>query len=921
MDQQTSGSPWKRIFLTSSCVILTFTSLHAQATGVITHQPVIRHTATEVLVIQADVSSPVDVERVDLFYRETGEEGFIEVEMEGTTEGWRGEIPLERLSLEGVEYFISATLVDGSVLNFPETDPQDAPVSVQISPEPEPTTVVEAAPAVGVDAVIIFSPLPGARIPFDDVLIAASLFNVDSVDVSSVRLLVDGRDVTARSLVGPDLVTYEPKLLLPGRHQVRIELTALTGRPVEPKAWSFEAVREHVEKVEAVERVLTYGGRINGGYSFDEIDEGDPLAISQTTANFSGEWGPLRFKSDLKLTSEEDSFKQPRNRYRLSLEAGDYLRLKFGDFNSRLSRFTLDGKRVRGVDADLQLGFVNLHVVKGELERKIQGRLGEGETYLSEGVELQGESIRYQLNRKGYTFQKDIFSTRLSFGSGKIFQLGFNWLKAKDDITSVEPILDNAKIEVDTVEALSLAISPDIYTYRDLSNLLLENNYSIDLADEESWAGDSPQDNIVMGSDLKFSLFRRQIGIEAGFAFSMFNGNIWGGAFSKSELDTLGVLGDSTLDGKIGGSFDIPFDPKDYEDLFVLNLNLRPLIPVDTLLLFQEPVKAILKLPSAAYNFRASGNLLQNRLSFEFVQVGPEFNSLGNPYIQKNNRQYTISDRVGFFQNRLLLNLIYKHQDDDILRVVTDVTTTNTVTMNAGIYPGGDLPSFALSYRVQDRDNGKTTLDTVNVDPEARRIDLEDLRNFTKSVNASFGLTHRVSFSGFNHNLSVNYVLLDRADQFDDRPSAPYFGTNLTGDTLFFDSTFVSPNLKSDVINLSVMTEYPFPLKTTAIVSVNRSTFGIPEDFAYDYGGQNITNVTLSGTYDVLGNRLKLLAGINRTSGTGNEEFSRLGIRAGVNYRITEYLRARFDGGLRFKKIDGESKRSTLIRASLNYTF
>ena len=347
----------QKILLSIACGLFIFSTLEAQVAGTISHQPVFQHVTAEPLVIYATVASAVEVNLVVLLFRQSGEEGYIDVEMDRTAEGWVGEIPVEYFSSDGLEYYLSATLVDESVLTFPEDNPEEAPLLVQIVPPSEPAMVpeqVEAATiaeevemSTGNGGILVFSPVPGSKVPFDDVMIAASLYNVDSLDVSSIRLSLDGRDVTEGCEVGIDLVVYEPPSMFPGVHQIRIEAKKTDGSLADSKSWSFTTVREAVEEAGRVEQELSYRGRINGGYSYDLIDEGNPLEVSQTAAAFSGEWRALRFKTDLKLSTEEDPFKQPRNRYRFNLTAGKYLTLNLGDFNSRISRFTLDGKRVR----------------------------------------------------------------------------------------------------------------------------------------------------------------------------------------------------------------------------------------------------------------------------------------------------------------------------------------------------------------------------------------------------------------------------------------------------------------------------------------------------------------------------------------------------------------------------------------------
>lgn len=899
----------KKIGYLLFCIIWIGLQSSVNASGVITHQPKIQHPEGEPLIIFALVSSEIEIDDVRLLYRNVEETGYIEVYLTAFGDIWRGEIPGEHIYGDGIQYFIASTLADGTVITFPTDEPESSPITIEIQlPVEEPVvehidTIVAVTLSDVDEQILIFSPAPGSRVPYDDVYIAASLFNIKSIDIASIRITLDNQDVTHSSSVSNDLVTYEPFTMPSGKHTVRIEARTLNNQIVPPATWSFKVIKKHVEEVE---REFTYSGRINGGYSLDQIED-QTLSISRTTASFSGNWRFLRFKTDAKLTSEEDPFKQPRNRFRFHLDMGKYFALNIGDFNSRLSRFTLDGKRVRGVDIDLKFGWVNLHIVKGELDRVINGRLDPDESYTFDGVDVEVDSIKgteyfYNLNRKGFTFKKEIFSSRLSFGSGKTFQLGFNWLKVKDDISSVKQILNSAKITIDqdSTGEIPLNIPIGTYTYGELINQINLNNYNLMLP-ESGWSGNNPQDNIVIGSDLRLSMFRKKINFEAGWAFSMLNTNIWDGAFSKDELDTLGILGDSLLDGKIAESFDIPIDPKDFEDIFVLNLNLIPLIPIDpdSTQLADDLLTAILNMPSLAYNFKVTTNLFNNQFTFEYIKVGPEFNSLGNPYIQKNNREYIISDRVRLFKNRLFVNLMYRHQDDDILRIVTNVTTTNTLSGNVNIFPGPNLPSINLSIRSMTRANGKAVFDTVSIDTTGIVV-YDDLRDSTNTFNAAVGLSYRVNLFGMNHNISTNFISIKKEDLFSNR-----------------DATFSSPDISSTVVTISIVTQYSFPLRTTAVISINNSEFGLDGV----YGTQGISNYSLNGSYDLLKGKLRAMAGLNLTTGSGNDEFSRFGIRGGFTYRITNTLGVRFDSEFRSKSTNGDSKTSTLLRASLNYSF
>ena len=55
-----------------------------------------------------------------------------------------------------------------------------------------------------------------------------------------------------------------------------------------------------------------------------------------------------------------------------------------------------------------------------------------------------------------------------------------------------------------------------------------------------------------------------------------------------------------------------------------------------------------------AYNFKIRTFYYGNLFEIKYSQVGPQFNSLANPFLTKNIREFVVSDRVRFFDNKLL---------------------------------------------------------------------------------------------------------------------------------------------------------------------------------------------------------------------------------------------------------------------------
>ena len=188
-------------------------------------------------------------------------------------------------------------------------------------------------------------------------------------------------------------------------------------------------------------------------------------------------------------------------------------------------------------------------------------------------------------------------------------------------------------------------------------------SFSYELLDKD-WAGNSPQDNLVLGSDFKFSLDKQKINVNAGFALSMYNQNIWDPVITKSDLDT---LFDDTVDGYMGRIYDnnniissgmdldeIDIDPEKYSKYFHMNFNQIPISPIDVSR-GEIGMNEIMTMPSLLYHLNLRLFYGGHSINYAFRQVGPEFMSLVNPFIQRNIRETLVSDRVGLFQNRLTI--------------------------------------------------------------------------------------------------------------------------------------------------------------------------------------------------------------------------------------------------------------------------
>ncbi|NOZ74223.1 MAG: hypothetical protein GXO90_02450 [FCB group bacterium] len=756
-------------------------------------------------------------------------------------------------------------------------------------------------------SVQILSPLPNSSNPEMEILIATSFYGMDDLDPAQVRLKVDGFDVTGGASIDRDMLTFSTQSLTPGKHTVSV-LAGVSpeGRPLSTD-WSFTVEGEKAAKFD-----FGIKGKLTSGVNYDKIDD-QSLGVSQMGISLRGqatEW--VRFNTDIKITSEEDPLLQPRNKYALGLEIGKWIQLTLGDANPRFSQFTASGKRMRGFDALFTLGPLGFHYAKGEINRTIQGP--KTDAYSWSNFSLEEGVKKIELDRRGYTFQQNMDAMRFFLGKGTYGQWGFNLLHIRDDKNSVNQEISSAIL---TLDSDTLGLTAGEYTLAELLALDGTANYAVSLRDPVNWTGATPQDNLVVGTDLGIYLDHKRVLLEGEVAFSLLNRNIWDGAFTTEQLDT---LMDDTTDNSIGGFFDlssIPINPQDISNWFIVNQYMSPLIPIDIGLFSDSSdvtVKdAILSMPSLAFSGRAAVNYFGNLFTIKYSQVGPDFTSLANPYLLKDNREWSINDKLRLLSNRLMLTVGYKHQSNDILPTVTNPKVQETLNSNINFLPGPNLPSINLSVRKINRSNGITEIDTVFsqstvVDTSGSQttqgISFSDKREKNQTLNIVTTISHRVELFGLSHNLTANIVLMNKEDQLSNRD---------------LDTTFIDPRVVANVYSFNVTTRFKIPLKTTFSVSSTHSEFNTsPTETA----NQDLSNFSLNGEYSgLMKNTFTILGGANVATGSGNTEFSWIGFKAGLRWKVISNLSLNALGEYRIKTTPDGSSNTIIGRANLTYIF
>ncbi len=937
----------------------------SSAEGTIFHRVPDEIRAQEPLTLEVVVEAQgASVSSVIVYYRVKGQSAYLEAPMSaGGADLYFGTIPAADIETAGLEYYLIALLDDNSILAYPVDDPEVNPFFVRVLPIGEDQLQAADAQAPGsveTGDFLILSPDANAAYLPEDVVVAISLFNLPELELASIKLILNGRDITAESELNPDLITYSPARLATGPYELQVQGNSSAGRAYQSVSLPFRVTRV-ASRTSA--RAFRYTGSLAPAFRSDDID-GETLQVGSIKATFRGGWEWLRLRGKLKLTTQEDPFRPPRNRFTANFQT-PLLTLGVGDVTPRFGRFGLAGKRLRGYDANFTLGLINLRVAQGQLERVIQGRPGAAYNVTDYTVttdENERSVYTLGLDRGGYGFRRNISAFRPSLGSGRVFEWAISVIKAKDDVGSVNSELLDGTIEIADSSIFtnlffsefkldtSLAVDARVLTFEQLQAVLKANsNLHIDLSDS-NWSGKSPQDNLVIGSNLSLALNKRRFVLQTGFSMSMLNRNIWDPVLSLKELDTF-APGDTLEDGFIGGEDginleDIPIDPADLEPYFHINANQVPLLPIATdSAALAQPLKLISKMPSLAYFATAKLNYLRNLITLEFQQVGPEYNSLANPNLQRNVRIRTISDRARLFGNKLFLSATYRTTDDDIVKLKDDkttplvdesepITSTKTVNLSANINLGQGLPSITLGTRSYVRENGVEDL-TITLDTLDMPIDTVDKRVNSLTSNTSLGLGYRLQLLSSTHDLNLTVSKTVISDEIVGR---------LIG--------FAAQNVTSNIVGLSVNSRFSDRLETSAVISINNTETGEGKDiFAFMDDGDTIRTVegdpvvavtglvvtdilslNLSARLLLMDGRVAVRGGLSVTnfntklslSTLAPSSFLRLGIKGQVRAKLVENLSVVASIDLRQKSFEDPaiaSSPSSIISANLEYIF
>ncbi len=634
--------------------------------------------------VAVELAKSTDLARIVLYYRQFGQSEFRILEMPIIGDTASVTISEDEVTPPFMEVYVLAQTSAGVSETYPFENPQGTPTRIPVgmkSPKDQ--------------EVLILSPDKSERLLPEDVYISISfVYAPNEVDRKRTKVFVDNIDLSSMAVSAGDLTIVSPdalpKNISTGIHTLRVDVYDTTGTPYHTVERTFVVITNR--QAEEAEQVR-YSGNAQAEGRNEDI-QGNVTPYRRLNTNATASYGILKTTGNLYLTSEEEPTRQPQDRYFLGLDA-KYAQLGIGDAYPRFAPSTvMDGKRIRGISAGLDLGAFNVDYASGEDIRR---------------VDVDSSQQIYTP-----TLKRNLTAIRPSFGSGENFQLGFTYLKSRDEYGATDTLV-------------------------------------------------KPQENVVVGSDAVVAFDNHHFEWTGQVSYSLDNTDISAPEFTDASIDS------SQLDSSTRKLLK-EYGTKYLAKIITLNQNLVPLPPGLTALVYETGLalnyfgnylKGTYIYHGADYTSEGTSALRKDVKGFNIFD---RIRLVGNSVFLTGSYERLQNNTAG--RDSLKLS-------DSSLIALT--TTYQTINASVSYYPTSNMPNFTVGYGNNSESNPINPADT-NATDAAQAINDETNRFFVQSTydfsywgrhNATLSLdlsnktdntANKQNVKGFNAFLLVNTV-------------------------------------------------------------------------------------------------------------------------------------------------------------------
>jgi hypothetical protein len=477
------------------------------------------------------------------------------------------------------------------------------------------------------------------------------------ITAATISFIPDNNFIKRPDISGPHTVT----VILYGSYRIELERKVIRFYLYESETLSDEDKLVMIKKGESLQGVkiekVVNTGKIYAGIDYQRYQNSGTFSgnIDAYGNGYKGNWF---YNYNLSLNTQEEKRHQTLQRFRVATGYTKSLLLSIGDNWPSYNTYILNGQRLRGVELNLKTPkeYTNLDFVIGKTRKAI-------DPYIILRKNALDSAIGSDTTDGAYS--RKMWATRLHFGTGRIFKLGLELLKAKDDSSSIRQ-----RFRIDTVH------------HQNSLGVIL------DTVIKKTVLGETPKDNIVAGADICVNLWKRRISLFSNIAYSVFTNNILGGAATEEEIRKAA-----------GKNVSLIMKPKDIEHIIIVNTSTVPLpIPSDSTQRVNMGAIVNASLWDAGLRFHLPLSTVQELFEFKYFFIGPNFHSLGNEYLSTNKKGWQLTNELRFFSGKIFTKGDFKYSTDDLLSVKAVPTRKIFFNFLTSLMWNSNLPYITLLY-------------------------------------------------------------------------------------------------------------------------------------------------------------------------------------------------------------------------------